>query len=558
MLHQQPAFLTRAPKYRFSHFPAGSVTVGGEIGHHLDLTVNKILHHTDVEDSFAKHYAHRLEHPTVPGGFTGYGLLLDAVVKACMHGIGGEEMRLFKEKHIDELLATQTPDGRITIFADKAGLWENHDQAYLLQALILDYTYFHLQNSLDGARKLTNYLISHKTTINLGLETAFFMLWKLTGDQTILDYLEQGLHIHATMEEYDHIIIVNTTQHVYTWLARALAQAQYAQEFHEMELLEPSKEALRRLFGGYASISGTCTGGIKWGEFWTKSQVGLGQWGETCVSAYWLRLLAKLSEFTDEPLLSDAFERILYNAFFAAQSEDGLHQRYFTPFNEPGEWYAHDTYCCPNNLRRMMFELPDSIFLKADNAVAVNLYHEATLNQDGLRIQMHTAYPQDGNVSLEIEGNGQEFDLLLRIPIWCQSPSLVVDGETVPVKAGPGWAAVHRVWAGTVPVQLKLPMVPCFVEGLNAQIERAALICGPLVYAVEQSRNPLNNGNVEALTIQTEQPVVRTDEGFRVPCIIEDCYHTKLDCLFTRFCSEHRTQTYFPYAGKTLPQDFLF
>ena len=93
------------------HLPPGEITVGGEIGHRMDLTANKILHHMDVEHFFARHYAHRCAHPDVPGEFTGYGMLLDAVVKAAMHGIGGEEMRQFKDEHIDALLRTQYNEG---------------------------------------------------------------------------------------------------------------------------------------------------------------------------------------------------------------------------------------------------------------------------------------------------------------------------------------------------------------------------------------------------------------------------------------------------------------
>ena len=59
--------------------------------------------------------------------------------------------------------------------------------------------------------------------------------------------------------------------------------------------------------------------------------VGLGNWGETCASAYLMRLCARLSEWEGRSVLYDLYERVMHNAFFSAQSEDGLKYRYFTP-----------------------------------------------------------------------------------------------------------------------------------------------------------------------------------------------------------------------------------
>ena len=59
--------------------------------------------------------------------------------------------------------------------------------------------------------------------------------------------------------------------------------------------------------------------------------VGLGNWGETCASDYLMRLCARLSEWEGRSVLYDLYERVMHNAFFSAQSEDGLKYRYFTP-----------------------------------------------------------------------------------------------------------------------------------------------------------------------------------------------------------------------------------
>ena len=66
----------------FQPFAPDVVQIGGEIRRRMDLTAEKILHHLDVENVFVRHFRHRSETPEVPGGFAGYGMFLDAVVKA--------------------------------------------------------------------------------------------------------------------------------------------------------------------------------------------------------------------------------------------------------------------------------------------------------------------------------------------------------------------------------------------------------------------------------------------------------------------------------------------
>ena len=104
-------------KQTFRPFPPGTVQAGGEIRRRMELTAEKMLRHIDVEQLFVRHFRRRCAVPDLPGGFSGYGMFLDAAVKAAMHGICGEEMVRFKTERLAELAATQTPDGAITAFS---------------------------------------------------------------------------------------------------------------------------------------------------------------------------------------------------------------------------------------------------------------------------------------------------------------------------------------------------------------------------------------------------------------------------------------------------------
>lgn len=172
----------------FQPFAPDVVQIGGEIRRRMDLTAEKILHHLDVENVFVRHFRHRSETPEVPGGFTGYGMFLDAVVKAAIHRIGGDEMNRFKTERLAELIATQSPDGAITVFSGVPGYWDNHDQAYMIQAFVQDHRYCGNENALQAALKLGNFLVNRGTAVTLGLETAFLMLSEESGDSRFSDY----------------------------------------------------------------------------------------------------------------------------------------------------------------------------------------------------------------------------------------------------------------------------------------------------------------------------------------------------------------------------------
>ena len=520
------------------------IRAGGEIRQRMELTAEKILHHLDVEQVFVRHFRNRREHPEVPGGFVGYGMFLDAVVKAAAHGIGGAEMIQYKNRRFAELAETQSADGAITMFSGEPGRWDNHEQAYMIQAFVLDHRYFGCENSLKAALRLGNYLIQRKTSVNLGLETAFLMLTEESGDFKFARYCRDVFKIDESMERYDRIIPVNGVAHVYTWIARCLAQLQYADLTGNDSriLFDGTEELYRRVFSDYSSISGSCSGGFFWGEIWDNTQIGTGRWGETCVSAYLLRCTAKYLEFNPDAKLGDLYERILYNAFFGAQSEDGMRQRYFIPFNEPGEWFDRESYCCPNNLRRMMFELPDAIYYKTGNGIAINLYAESRLTLPGLAITQTTSYPESEEVRVQVNTE-RAFSLALRIPSWCTRAT--VQGNSVAA----GWHILPLA-AGKTEIAIHFPMEILRIRGTMAQSGRVALMRGPLVYALERELNNLEYGQVDLLTIDDSRPIRAESDGLHVPCIIPNMNHLKKEILFTRFSAEKRSRTYFPTTSE--------
>ena len=535
-----------------SAFRPGEVRVGGEIGRRLQLTVEKMLRHTDIEKTFVSHFRDRKAKPAEPGGFAGYGMFLDALVKAAAHGIGGAETVAAKTRLLAEIAATQSADGAITMFRDKFGFWDNHEGAYLIQAFCLDHRWFGSEPSLATARRLADGLIARGAFPTLGSETAYLLLYEETGDRRYLVWLEKDAAIAADIDAYDRSVKVNGVQHVYTWLARALAQLQYADAVKSggsvrTALAAAADEAFRRATGPYLSVSGSITGTPRWGELWDCSQCGLGKWGETCASAYLMRLAAKRVESDPRTFYGDLIERTLYNAFFSAQSADGLRYRYWTPFNEKGPWFDRDTYCCPNNYKREIFEIPDAVFFRTPDGLAVNLYSSAELKAEGAAVKMETAYPDEGAVSLDVTMPGVR-TLYLRIPKWCRGATVRV-GDGAPEKAAFGWFAVRRDFSKGVKVALDLPMPIRLVKGTRAQEGRVAVMRGPCVYALEPSSDPLLPCGIEIdlWDLDPARPMTWKPEAraVEVGLVLRNRSHRARMVPLTRYCNDNRERTYF-------------
>ena len=388
------------------------------------------------------------------------------------------------------------------------------------------------------------------------MEKAFLMLYQESGEKRYLDFLKDKLYIQYSLEDYDNVLEINGLQHVYTCIARILAQVQSLSidKLSCKTFLESSQNLYNKIFcKGYASISGSCTGSYLWGEIWDRTQIGLGKWGETCASAYLMRWAAEMIKLTGDSVYGDLFERVMYNAFFASQSKDGLLQRYFTPFNETGEWYSHDTYCCPNNFRRMMFEVPDSVYLCSKDAVWLNLYTDSSLETPTLKIVQKTGYPEKEHISVEIYSE-KNIDLSFRIPRWCDNATIKINGECDSCQSGT-WYICKVKNKELTKIQLTLPMPVRYVRGTMAQQDRIAIMRGPLVYAIEQELNSLSFIHFDLLECMRESARVNTEEQVRIhqKCLVPNTNHQECDVIFTRFTEPKRSKTYF--ERKNYPKD---
>ncbi len=483
------------------------VQVGGEIGRRIAITITNNLLVLDADRDFLPPFRAK----TAKDGYIGLGKLIDATVKFA--ALSGDTRVLELKRHlVTETLNTQEPDGYIGIMAPAHrvwSLWDTHELGYIIWALLTDYTYFGEEPSLAGARKAADYLIQRWPSMPAnwatdsdvaphvaftGLERTMLVLSRQTGVPSYLNFVVQT----RQLPEWDLPIVIGRRSgiegHIYAYMARCLAQLELNRTQPNRRLLAQTDCALDFMLHHDGLL---ITGGAGQCEIWTDDQDGRGDLGETCATAYQLRVYESLLRLRGDSRMGDLMERTIYNALFAAQSPDGRRLRYFAPVEGERVYWQTDTYCCPCNYRRIVSELPGMVFYQAKGGVAVNLYTPSQAKMSvakavPLTIRQETDYPNSGHVRIRLDpARPVKFPLELRIPAWAHGASVAVNGQPVAGPVGQGaFFSLSREWKSGDEVNIDLPMPWRLVKGRQRQAGRVAVMRGPQLFCLNPAQNP--------------------------------------------------------------------
>lgn len=483
------------------------VRVGGEIGRRIDITITNNLLVLDADRDFLPAFRAKSNRD----GYIGLGKLIDATVKLAAYSRDPRALAL-REHLVTETLKAQEADGYIGIMTSAQrvhSLWDIHEMGYLIWALLTDYQYFGDGRSLAAARKAADYLRRNWSSLPAdwgrgtdvaphvavtGIERTMLALYRQTQQ---IDYLDFCTGTRA-LPGWDLPIVVGRRPgiegHIYAFMARCLAQLELYRTQPNPRLLRQTNRALDFLLD-HDGLQ--ITGGAGQCEIWTDDQDGRGDLGETCATAYQLRVYDSLLRLRADPRMGDLIERTVYNALFAAQSPEGRRLRYFSPTEGPRAYWETDTYCCPCNYRRIISELPMMVFYHVDQGLAVNLYTAAEANlQVGagvpLQVRQETDYPNSGRIRLHLDpARPVRFPLQLRIPAWARQASMQVNRQPWRGKLVAGtFASINREWKPGDEVLLELPMPWRLVRGRQRQAGRVAVMRGPQLFCLNPEQSP--------------------------------------------------------------------
>lgn len=481
------------------------VKVSGEIGRRIDVTLHNNLLVLDADKDFLAPFEKR----TGGDGYIGLGKLIDSAAMLAAYS-GDPKAVALKDRLVKHVIAHQEADGYVGLLRPDSrvsGLWDVHEIQYIAWGLLRNHELFGHQPSLDAARKIADYLIANWGRIPqdwgqrtgvathvavTGLERTMLALHRATGDARYLDFVTK----QRALAGWDLPIVVGRRPgiegHIYAYMARCLAQLELHRASPDPRLLSQTSLATGfMLRNDGLAITGGCG---QW-EIWTDDQDGRGELGETCATAYQLRVYDALLRQKGESFWGDLMERTIHNALFAAQSPDGRRLRYFAPTEGPRAYHPTDTYCCPCNYRRIVAELPTFVYYADAAGVTVNLYtaSEAKLTVGGtaVAIRQETEYPSLKQVTIRVDpAQPVAFPLRLRMPAWAKDAAASVNGKAVegPIKPG-AFLAISREWRAGDTVTLDMPMAFRLVKGRQRQTGRVAVMRGPLVFCLDPAQN---------------------------------------------------------------------
>ena len=563
--------------------PVDRVRLNGPLGRRIALTATNNLMKLDLEGGFFGPF--RAKNGKA-GGFIGLGKLLDGAVYLAKY-TGFPDVVERKREIAGVLADTQCEDGYISYFEPESRmckLWDLHEVGFILQGLVSDWELFGERRSLDAAQRAADYVMrrwhdmpdgweitditDRETT--LGLAHGLIRLAAATGEAKYLDFAKNE---RALMDWNAPIVLGRSGMiygQAYGFLGTALEQLELYGREANPKLLRTSFRALEHMMRNDGLlIDGT--GGIA--ECWTDDQDGEGSVGETCLITFQFLFYDRLLRLGqgDAAQLGDLMERLALNALPAAQSRDGRRLRYYTPLNGERKYFKTDSYCCPNNFRRAMGRLPGYVYYEKDGALLVNLFEasEARLDVGATRLSLkcETDYPASGSISYSLDPErAAHFAFMFRLPRWCKSPKVAVNGKTVTYPCAPGeMMSIPRVWKKGDRVSIDFPMEIRCVKGRKRQSGRFAVMRGPLLYALDTRRvkglektHPLDAATVVQLDpAQLSFMPAGSDggrSGFCGTAIATRCSTVEWargvgpkdpEALLTEFADEDDTLTYF-------------
>ena len=240
-------------------------------------------------------------------------------------------------------------------------------------------------------------------------------------------------------------------------------------------------------------------------------------YNETCASIALAMFCRRMWLIEADHRYADCAELALYNTMLSGMSLSGDRFFYENPlaadpvrdrFNQSRKENLREHLpilervkvfecsCCPPNLVRTMGSIGDYMYSVSGNTIYAHCYMDAeaqiSLPGQEICLRQRTDYPYDGRIDLEI-GTGGRYTIAPRIPGWCASYRVLVNGEEAAFDLEKGYAHLERTWQEKDHIVLELDMPVEMIEA-NPKVPnlcgRVAVMRGPLAFCAEGIDNP--------------------------------------------------------------------
>ncbi len=443
------------------------------------------------------------------------------------------ELEKKADEWIDKFAAAQQPDGYINTFYTLTGLdkrWTNMDKhemycaGHMIEAGVAYYQATGKRKLLDVCIRMTDHMMSqfgpgkrHWVPGHEEIELALVKLYQTTQEQKYLDFaywlLEERGHGHGTMGDegkwdpvyYQDIVPVRRLTDISGHAVRCMYLYCGMADVAALKNDTGYIAAIDRLWDDVVHRNMYITGGIgssRDNEGFTEDYdlPNLDAYCETCASVGMALWNQRMNQLTGDSKYIDVLERSLYNGALAGISLGGDRFFYVNPLESKGDHHRQEWYgcaCCPSQLSRFLPSIGNYIYASSDDALWVNLYIGNTgqirIGETDILLTQETDYPWDGSVKLTISTSQPlEKEIRLRIPNWCKTYDLSINGKRINVSEEKGYAVI-KDWKSQDVIALDMDM-PVEIVAADPHVKenfgKRAIQRGPLVYCMEEIDNP--------------------------------------------------------------------
>lgn len=445
----------------------------------------------------------------------------------CAYVLGDEKMIAEAKVWIEGALGSRKPDGwfgpdegRKGIESDVAGrddLWPNMIMLCCLQdyysatgdkrVIELMARYFKYLHGVPEDKYLLGWWPKMRGGDNL---YSIYWLYNRTGDKWLLELAEKN---HRRTARWDEDII-------YDWHNVNISQcfgegATWWLQSHDPKDLQSAYRNWRKVRDTYGQVPGGMFGGD---EGCRPGYDDPRQCIETCGIVEKMHSDEALIAITGDLLWADGCEDAAYNMLPAALTADFTAVRYLTAPNQvvsdrqnhnPGinnvgskfDMNPWSHRCCQHNCGQGWPYFAEHLwYATPDNGLAAVFYNDCTVTAkvaDGktVTIDQATHYPFDEKVTLTIQAQAAAtFPLYLRVPGWCERPTVAINGKLVTVAAKPRqFIVITRQWDNGDKLELTLPMKVRF-RVWEKNHHSVSVDRGPLTYSLKIGENYVRFG----------------------------------------------------------------
>ena len=492
---------------------------------------------------------------------------------------GDETLYEILDYAVRELLKVQREDGRFSTYSEKMQFngWDLWGRKYVLTGMMhfmdickdealkeeilsalcrhADYIVEKIGNG-EGQKSIletsNHWLCLNSCTI---LEP-FVELYKRTGKKNYLDFSEYIINLGgcgggnlfelALLDEIaPYQYPVNKAYEMMSFFEGLLAYYELTGEEKYLEAVTKFVEKINETDVTLIGCSG-CTHELFDHSSIMQTEYNSTEMQETCVTVTWMRLLARLHLLTGKVEYVDRIEKSAYNALYGSintKNEPG-----FSKFegNIAVDPLIFDSYSPLYNNRRGLgtgglkrFRDGDfygccacigsagtGIFpligvLKSDKGVVINEAFEGVVTtktplERPVTLNAVTDYPVGDKYALALFlEEDEEFEVLVRIPDWCDEATVRVGDEIK--KAYPGYFSISRVWSDGDTVEIEFPHY-LKSHHLNG---KTAYTYGPLVLARDEIKE---GGKIDTEFTPTEHSAFKmlpAEEGEMLRIMLE-------------------------------------